>query len=127
MRIKLLILVLTCSILFLAGCSSSSKQLAYVTLPQGNSVAAFRLEKNSGNLTPVIGSPFTAGTSPASILIHPSNKFAYVANQTGNDISLFNIDSETGELTTLRATCSSQSIEQPTIFRFIPSTRAMAL
>src|SRR5438093_10975688 len=99
MRIKLFILVLAGSALWLAACSSSSKQLAYVTLPQGNEVAVFRLEKNSGNLTPVLGSPFTAGTSPVSVLIHPSNKFAYVANQTGNDISLFNIDSETGELT----------------------------
>src|SRR6266704_1300469 len=80
----------------LAGCSSSSTHIAYVTLPTSNSIAAFRVSNHSGKFTSVVGSPFAAGNSPNSIVLDPANKFAYVANQTGNDISLFKIDSSTG-------------------------------
>src|SRR2546421_11633858 len=83
----------------LAGCSSSSTHIAYVTLPTSNSIAAFRVSNHSGKFTPVVGSPFAAGNSPNSIVLDPANKFAYAANQTGNDISLFKIDHSTGGLT----------------------------
>src|SRR5438128_9422199 len=80
----------------LAGCSSSSTHIAYVTLPTSNSIAAFRVSNHSGKFTSVVGSPFAGGNSPNSIVLDPANKFAYAANQTGNDISLFMIDSSTG-------------------------------
>jgi 6-phosphogluconolactonase len=84
----------------LAGCSSSSTphHIAYVSLPSLNAIAAFRQNTHSGNLTAVIGSPFAAGASPVSIVVHPAQKFVYVANQRENDISLFRIDNETTEL-----------------------------
>jgi 6-phosphogluconolactonase len=82
----------------LAGCSSSSTHIAYVTLPTSNSIAAFRVSNHSGKFTSVVGSPFAAGNSPSSIVLDPANKFAHAANQTGDDISLFKIDHSTGEL-----------------------------
>jgi 6-phosphogluconolactonase (cycloisomerase 2 family) len=83
----------------LAGCSSSTPHhIAYVSLPSLNAIAAFRQNPHSGSLTAVIGSPFSAGASPVSIVVHPSEKFVYVANQRENDISLFRIDNETTEL-----------------------------
>src|SRR2546427_6736523 len=93
---------LTCAALVLAGlagCSSSSTHIAYVTLPTSNSIAAFRVSNHSGKFTSVVGSPFAAGNSPNSIVLDPANKFPYAANQTGNDISLFKIDHSTGGLT----------------------------
>ncbi len=83
-----------------AGCSSSpATHTAYVTLPGANGVAGFRVNNHSGHLTGIFGSPFSTGMSPASIWVHPSNKFVYVANQSEGNISLLKIDSSTGALT----------------------------
>jgi 6-phosphogluconolactonase (cycloisomerase 2 family) len=71
---------------------------AYVTLPSINSVAAFRVD-SSANFTGIIGSPFTAGSSPTSVLVHPSTHFVYVVNRGSNNISLFTPDTRTGTLT----------------------------
>ena len=87
------------------GCSNnlsgggSSSHTAYVPVPTDNAVQGYRIDDNSGAFTTVLGSPFPAGTSPTSLVIHPSGKFAYVANQSSNNISLFTIDSNTGVLT----------------------------
>jgi len=93
-----LVCIVLASLAGLAGCSSSN-HVAYVTLGQGNTIAAFRVDNHSGSLTKIVGSPFNAGNSPISILVHPSNKFVYAANQIGNDISLFTVDQSTGALT----------------------------
>ena len=79
--------------------SGSSGRNAYLAIPQANAIAAYRVDTSSGNFKPVLGSPFSGGTSPISIAVHPSGKFVYAANQGSNDISLFKIDSNTGELT----------------------------
>src|SRR5207245_11432972 len=86
---------LTCVALVLAGlagCSSSSTHIAYVTLPTSNSIAAFRVSNHSGKFTSVVGSPFAAGNSPNSIVLDPAIKFAFVVYQTGHVISLFYIE-----------------------------------
>ncbi len=72
---------------------------AYVAVPEANAVASYRVSTGSGNLKAVLGSPFSGGTSPISIAVHPSGKFVYTANQGGNDISLYTVNSNTGELT----------------------------
>jgi 6-phosphogluconolactonase (cycloisomerase 2 family) len=80
------------------GCGSTSSHFVYAALPGTNQVVAYRQDPNSGVLTPLSGSPFTAGTAAQSLLIHPSKKFLYVANSGENDISLFDISSN-GTLT----------------------------
>ena len=55
---------------WLAGCGGSSGggsgsgRNAYVAVPQGSAIAAFRVNLDSGDLTRVLGSPFAGGTSP---------------------------------------------------------------
>src|SRR5690349_1114832 len=78
------------------GGKTPSARTAYITLAQGDSVAAFRV--NQGALQPVVGAPFAAGPSPVAIVAHPSGKFVYVANAAQNNISLFTVDSSTSEL-----------------------------
>src|SRR5437870_11703879 len=93
---------LTCVALVLAGlagCSSSSTHIAYVTLPTSNSIAAFRVSNHSAKFTPVVGAAFAAGNSPNSTAPAPANKFAYPANQTAKDISLHKTDHMTVGLT----------------------------
>jgi 6-phosphogluconolactonase (cycloisomerase 2 family) len=82
----------------LAGCGSSSTHTAYVALPESNAVAAYRVDNHSAHFDAIVGSPYSAGISPSSVLVHPSKRFAYVANQTGNNISLLTIDNTVGSL-----------------------------
>src|SRR5580698_3670456 len=98
----------------LGGCGSpsiissgSNSHTAYVTLPNSNAVGALRIKvnlngtsstDNTVSFTTIVGSPFPAGSSPASILVHPNGQFVYVANRNENDISLFTINSSIGSL-----------------------------
>jgi 6-phosphogluconolactonase len=94
--------VLISALALLASCSGSifssaeSTHLAYIAA--GQNVYADRVKDSSGAATAVVGSPFVAGVSPASIVVEPSGHFAYVANQGENTLSLFKIDTSTGAL-----------------------------
>ena len=64
---------------------------------QGN-VSGYAIDKNSGALMPVPGSPFTADQIPYAIAIDPTGSYAYVANYRSGSISIFKIDQTTGSL-----------------------------
>jgi len=81
--------------------SGSARHTAYVPVPTDNAVQGYRIDNSTGAFTPIVGSPFPAGLSPASMVLHPSGKFAYAANESGNNISVFSIDSNTGVLSEL--------------------------
>ena len=68
-------------------------------MPEANAMASYRVNKGTGDLKAVLGSPFGGGTSPVAIAVHPSGKFVYTANQGGGDISLYTVNSNTGALT----------------------------
>src|SRR3989442_15597556 len=83
---------LTCVALVLAGlagCSSSSTHIAYVTLPTSNSIAAFRVSNHSGKFTSVVGSPFAAGKLPNYFVLACSNQFSFFVKKIGIYISFF--------------------------------------
>lgn len=52
-----------------------------------------------GSLTPIAGSPYSAGLGPAAIVVAPSGKFLYVVNRLSNQISQYKISTGSGELT----------------------------
>jgi 6-phosphogluconolactonase (cycloisomerase 2 family) len=52
-----------------------------------------------GTLTPVTGSPFSAGINPVAMVVTPSGKFLYVVNRLSNQISEFKLAPGTGVLT----------------------------
>jgi 6-phosphogluconolactonase len=52
-----------------------------------------------GTLTPVAGSPFSAGLGPTSIATAPSGKFLYVVDRQSNQISEYKLATGTGVLT----------------------------
>lgn len=68
----------------------------YVGLTADNQIAAFTVDTESGALTPVPGSPFSAGKSPAVLAL--ANKFLYAANWQDNTISAYTIDPRSGAL-----------------------------
>jgi 6-phosphogluconolactonase (cycloisomerase 2 family) len=94
-RAIVLIFVLA-SVAGLAGCSSTTSHYVFATLPAANEVATYREDPNSGVLTEIAGSPFPAGNSATSVVIHPNGKYLYTANPGvgENDISLFSIASD---------------------------------
>jgi 6-phosphogluconolactonase (cycloisomerase 2 family) len=69
------------------ACGSTSSHYVYATIPAANQVQVYREDPNSGVLTALTGSPFTAGLAARSIVVHPSKKFLYVANSGESDLS----------------------------------------
>jgi 6-phosphogluconolactonase len=51
------------------------------------SVLGYTIEKATGALTPIAGSPFASGFNPLSVAVDPTGKFAYVANTNSNSVS----------------------------------------
>ena len=64
----------------------------YVSLTNVGKVAAFTVDSTSGGLTPVPGSPFTAGNGPGTIVEDVSNHL-FVLNAGDHTVSAFNIAS----------------------------------
>ena len=71
-----------------ANCSGSGS---------GN-ISAYTIDPLTGVLTPMAGSPFTAGQYPYSLAIDPTGHFAYVANAGSGDVYSFYIDGQSGAL-----------------------------
>ncbi len=80
-----------------AGVTYTPK-FAYVANQQSNNVSGYAINAGTGALTPVAGSPFGAGSSPASVAVNPSGTFAYVANAGSSSVSAYAIDASTGGL-----------------------------
>ena len=62
-------------------------------------IQAYTIDRQTGALTPVAGSPFAAGQFPYSLAVDPTGHFAYVANAGSGDVYSFSINSQTGALT----------------------------
>ncbi len=77
---------------------SSSKYL-YVANQNNGNVSALAID-SQGSLTPITGSPFTAGSGPLYVVATAAN-VVYVANHSSNNISEFTINTTTGALTAL--------------------------
>ena len=75
------------------SCGKISNHYVYAAIPSSSQVLAYREDPNSGALTPLDTSPFSAGPGVTSIVIHPSKQFFYAANSGEDDISLFTIES----------------------------------
>ncbi|PRX50589.1 lactonase family protein [Salegentibacter salegens] len=74
-----------------------SGKFIYTSNRGHNSIAAFKIDENSGELS-AIGYYPTKGETPRNFAISPSGKFLYAANQDTSTISSFKVNLETGEL-----------------------------
>jgi 6-phosphogluconolactonase len=72
-------------------------QFMYATDLGNNNVISLSIAAGTSALTPVAGSPFTAGTGPNAVAVDPSGALVYVSNKGSNDVSAFN--SKAGVLT----------------------------
>ena len=85
--------------------ADSTPKFAYVSNYCGSStdclvgnVSAYAINRSTGALRPIAGSPFAAGSEPVSVTVDPSERFAYVANSGDDTVSAFAINSATGAL-----------------------------
>ncbi|HZU38270.1 MAG TPA: lactonase family protein [Gemmataceae bacterium] len=80
------------------------QQNAYVINEMASTITAFRLNRDSGALTPIetvstLPADYHAETSGAEIEVHPSGKWVYGSNRGYNSVVEFAIDSGSGKLT----------------------------
>lgn len=61
-------------------------------------VSAYMINRTTGALTKVKGSPFAAGFGPDAIAIDPGGKFAFVVNYNSDDVYAYAINPSTGGL-----------------------------
>jgi hypothetical protein len=61
----------------------------YATDVSGNQIYAFRIDQQSGALTPIHGSPYATGQTPLTVAFQGSNNFLYVGNLNSGDISAY--------------------------------------
>jgi 6-phosphogluconolactonase (cycloisomerase 2 family) len=73
-------------------------KFAYVANNGSNNVSAYAIDDDTGVIAAITGSPFPAGSTPASVTTDPSGKFAYVANFSSKNISAYTINARTGFL-----------------------------
>jgi len=81
------------------------EQFLYAANSTDNTVSAFTIAKPTGELAPIVGSPYssTAGTAPSTLAVDTTGKFLYVATPgSSSSIWVFSISSvpaSAGELT----------------------------
>lgn len=84
-----------------------------------HSIAAFRIDQDSGKLTPV-GHATEGIKTPRNFGIDPSGKFLLVANQDGDSIAVYRIDPESGAL---KSTGIVAEVPMPVCVKFVPVGR----
>lgn len=101
-RVSMALVVSVAMGLGMTACGGGTVAFIWVLGTQYNQIAGFKVDNFSGNLTQVVGSPFSSnGTNPTSIAVKPGGRFVYVINKgvaattttpatTGN-IALFSV------------------------------------
>jgi 6-phosphogluconolactonase (cycloisomerase 2 family) len=66
----------------MTACGGGTIGYMWVLGDQYNQITGFKIDDFTGNLTQIIGSPFTSnGVNPVSIVIKPGGRYVYVINQ----------------------------------------------
>lgn len=94
----------------LLGSNASPSQIAitgsgtFLYVGNGTTgIEAFRVDSQTGNLSPITGSPFSATTTGDRVLFTHSGKFLY-ADGNSDAIDMFQVDSDTGSLAPIPGT-----------------------
>jgi len=74
---------------------------AYLYATAGTNVFGFSIDKQTGALSPLPGSPIAVGATADSVSVDPANQFLYVTNHSAGKVTGFKLNAATGELTTM--------------------------
>src|SRR5260370_4108327 len=83
------------------GRTNKVPKFAYVANENSSNVSAYAIDRTTGALTSLPGSPFAAVSLPFSVAVVPSGNFAYVANFSSDNVSDTTFDPTTSTLHTL--------------------------
>jgi 6-phosphogluconolactonase (cycloisomerase 2 family) len=80
----------------------ASGKFVYAMLPgTPSTIYSYSLNQLTGALTPITGSPFSAGSGAYQLATNPKYEYLYVMNQSDGTISGFSINSTSGVLTSV--------------------------
>jgi 6-phosphogluconolactonase len=123
MRFRSLALLLTVSVFVWLWSSCDSKggttnggrgtvgpgtTATYIVYSDGARVGVQSINPN-GTITPILGSPYQAGSNPSNVVVTPDGKFIYVVNKGSNSITQYSITS-TGTLNTIAVDISTGTL-----------------
>jgi 6-phosphogluconolactonase (cycloisomerase 2 family) len=74
-------------------------QFLYTANLFSNDVSAYAIDRETGSLSPVPGSPFASQNQPIGIAIDPLGHFVFAVNRFSDNVSVYAIDRSTGSLT----------------------------
>lgn len=81
-RVSMALVVSVALGLGITACGGGTVAFLWVLGTQYNQIAGFKVDHFSGNLTPVVGSPFSSnGTNPTSIAVTPGGRYVYIVNK----------------------------------------------
>jgi 6-phosphogluconolactonase len=92
-----------------------SGQFLYGSNRGHDSIAVFRIDANTGKLTPVGHQP-SGGRGPRNFNIDPTGAWMIVGNQSTDNVLFFRIDAQSGALTPTGQTLEAPS---PICFKFV--------
>lgn len=90
-------------------------RFVYVSNRGNDSIAAFRVNEKTGDLTP-IGHTSTGGKTPRNFNLSPDGKWILAANQSSSNVVVLGVDPETGQL---KPTGREVSVGNPVCIRFL--------
>lgn len=74
-------------------------KFVYVPDKQQNEVFGYQIAgSTTGNLTPLVSSPYATGGYPVAITIEPRGKYVYVANYNSNSVTSYSLNLGNGSL-----------------------------
>jgi 6-phosphogluconolactonase (cycloisomerase 2 family) len=76
-----------------------NKKFVYVPQSSNNFIEAFSINRGTGSLTAIPGSPFQITFPADTIASDPQGRFLFIGNESGGDIASFQINQSTGALT----------------------------
>jgi 6-phosphogluconolactonase (cycloisomerase 2 family) len=94
----------------------------YLTDETANEVIGYTIDSQAtGNLTPMVSSPFATGLFPVSLVIDPRGKYLYTANYNSGNVSSFAISASSGSLSSVAATAGFATGTRPNCITIDPA------
>jgi len=98
----------------------ASGHYLYVANRMGASLSAFRINPETGAISPLKGSPFSTCFDPYTAKAHPSEPFLYVLCYAPDTVTGYRINPENGQLTPVPSVRFKTYGEFPTTIQFEP-------
>jgi DNA-binding beta-propeller fold protein YncE len=102
--------------------SDPTGRFVYITDQTANQIYGYSIaNQGSGNLTPLVSSPYGTGLFPVQLVIDPRGKYLYTTNFNSGTVSSFAIDQASGSLSGVAAAGSFTTGTRPNCLTIDPA------